>query len=296
MHMACTTRLADATHEPAEHNDEYPYKTSYRQVSVKHMSNICKSHSLISKSDLLGSSMSLTASRAAILWDVDGTLVESTALAFNATNEVLTANGHETVSVEKYKEGCRYTTPERFNFHIGVAEGSAEGARLGAMFDETYVARVSKQTAGLFPGLKELLCSLHEAGHPQAALSNACGAYVRAVMDANELSDVPGKRLGLMRVALGADEVPAAKPAADGLLQCCAALGVEAAASVYVGDSPSDGKAARAAGMRAVGVLWGANEEPALRDHFDVLCLDVPSLMRTLQELAGSVYSQCGAL
>ena len=36
MHMACTTRLADATHEPAEHNDEYPYKTSYRQVSVKH--------------------------------------------------------------------------------------------------------------------------------------------------------------------------------------------------------------------------------------------------------------------
>ena len=42
MHMACTARLADATHEPAEHNDEYryPYKTSYRQVSVKHMSNI----------------------------------------------------------------------------------------------------------------------------------------------------------------------------------------------------------------------------------------------------------------
>ena len=40
MHMACTARVADATHEPAEHNDEYPYKTSYRQVSVKHMSNI----------------------------------------------------------------------------------------------------------------------------------------------------------------------------------------------------------------------------------------------------------------
>ena len=85
--------------------------------------------------------MSLTASRAAILWDVDGTLVESTALAFNATNEVLTANGHETVSDEKYKEGCRYTTPERFNFHLGLPEGSAKGAELGAVFDQTYAER-----------------------------------------------------------------------------------------------------------------------------------------------------------
>ena len=45
MHMACTARVADATHEPAVRNDENPYKTSYRQVSVKHMSNIQPSHS-----------------------------------------------------------------------------------------------------------------------------------------------------------------------------------------------------------------------------------------------------------
>ena len=50
MHMACTARLADATHEPAEHNDEYPYKTSYRQVSVKHMSNIHSSNFQLTQS------------------------------------------------------------------------------------------------------------------------------------------------------------------------------------------------------------------------------------------------------
>ena len=58
-------------------------------------------------------------------------------------------------------------------------------------------------------------------------LSNACGAYVRAVVAANELDEVGGQRLGLFKVALGADEVPAAKPAADGLLLCCEQLGVE---------------------------------------------------------------------
>ena len=107
--------------------------------------------------------------------------------------------------------------------------------------------------------MERLLRSLALAGHPQGALSNACGSYVRAVMTANRLDEKPGERLAVMRVALGADEVPAAKPAADGLLLCCERLGVEARHAVYVGDSPSDGKAARAAGMRSVGVLWGAN-------------------------------------
>ena len=49
MHMACTARVADATHEPAEHNDENPYKTSYRQVSVKHMSNITSRFSCLAR-------------------------------------------------------------------------------------------------------------------------------------------------------------------------------------------------------------------------------------------------------
>ena len=48
--------------------------------------------------------------KAAVLWDVDGTLVESTKLAFDATNEVLVGDGREPVSIAEYKIGCRYTT------------------------------------------------------------------------------------------------------------------------------------------------------------------------------------------
>ena len=85
-----------------------------------------------------------------------------------------------------------------------------------------------------------------------------------------------------MKVALGADEVPQAKPHPDGLLACCQQLGVEPSASVYVGDSPSDGAAARAAGMRSVGVLWGANAREKLDGEFDVLAEDVPALSKAL--------------
>ena len=169
------------------------------------------------------------------------------------------------------------------------------GQKLGDEFDNTYVKRVSPQTAGLFPGMDRLLHSLSLAGHPQGALSNACGAYVRAVVAANELDEVPGQRMALFKVALGADEVPAAKPAGDGLLLCCERLGVPPAESVYVGDSPSDGKAARAAGMKSIGVLWGACAEPALAGNFDVLVEDVPALIKALRELLGEEAPKQGS-
>lgn len=222
-----------------------------------------------------------------VLWDVDGTLVESTDLAFVATNEVLEANGFSQITVEQYKVGCKFTTPDRFNDHTGSPSGSEVGKQLGDEFDSTYVTRVSPDTAGLFPGIDRLLRSLALAGHPQGALSNACGAYVRAVMAANQLDEVPGERLSLFKVALGADEVPAAKPAGDGLILCCERLGVQPSSSVYIGDSPSDGKAARAAGMKSVGVLWGACAESALAGNFDVLVQDVPELIKALRQLLG---------
>jgi phosphoglycolate phosphatase-like HAD superfamily hydrolase len=53
---------------------------------------------------------------------------------------------------------------------------------------------------------------------------------------------------------LGADQVTGAKPRPDGLLQCCQVLGVSPKDTVYVGDSPSDGQAAAAAGMPSIGV------------------------------------------
>lgn len=127
------------------------------------------------------------------------------------------------------------------------------------------------------------------AGHPQGVLSNACSEYVRAVIAANLLDEKHGERVALFGVACGADEVPAAKPAPDGLQFCCNALCVDPANSVYVGDSPSDGKAARSAGMRSIGVLWGANGRDELEDHFDVLCADVPALVVALREILALV-------
>ena len=95
------------------------------------------------------------------IWDVDGTLAATTQLGFKGTNAVLKANGYPEISQEEYLHGTRYTTPQRLAWHAtGGLEGgdiSAEvGVKLGAEFDKFYVALVTQETAGFYPGKKNL--------------------------------------------------------------------------------------------------------------------------------------------
>ena len=81
--------------------------------------------------------------------------------------------------------------------------------------------------------------------------------------------------------------MPDAKPRPDGLFQCCGALpgGIDPAGCAYVGDAPSDGAAAKAAGMRAIGVSWGAHPRATLdscEPPFDVVCDSVDELRAAL--------------
>ena len=178
-------------------------------------------------------------------------------------------------SISSLPQGTRYTTPARLSWHsTGEAnELSPIGVELGRQFDEMYVELVSTETAPLYDGIAgfppipslfkakmsrypmrssvEMIRNVQTAlpGLKLGALSNACGSYVEAVLRVNRLSNDFG-------VALGADQVPGAKPKPDGLLQCCKALSVDPASCIYVGDSPTDGQAAAAAGMPSIGVTW----------------------------------------
>jgi pyrophosphatase PpaX len=78
-----------------------------------------------------------------------------------------------------------------------------------------------------------------------------------------------------------ADECPRNKPCPDPILLCLQRLGVAAARAAYVGDAPADIQAARAAGVRAIGVTWGVFDR-------EVLEAEKPDfLVHTVSELAG---------
>ena len=236
-----------------------------------------------------------TRSASAVIFDIDGTLADSWKLGYDATVMVLNTNdlGHVEMSEKIYHEHCVYATPERLARHAGLAPGHPDfevvGERLAREFDENYVTLVSRETAGFYDGIFDILQSLPE-GIELGALTNACAAYGHAVIRSN--CPVSSKRGGFalydrFGTIHGADTVPEPKPSPTGLLQCAQEIKVDPTGCVYIGDAPGDGRAAKAAGMVSIGVLWGSNSEQKMRDAntFDYLCRTVEELKALLPQV-----------
>ena len=203
--------------------------------------------------------------------------------------------GHVPINEKIYHETCVYPTPERLARTAGLVPGDDNfeslGEDLAKQFDEYYVQLVSPETCAFYDGIMDLLQQLPDTVQ-LGALTNACVAYGHAVLEAN-CPQKQGKdgslfalydRFGTIH---GADSVPAAKPNPDGLFQCAQELGLKPEDCIYVGDSVGDGKAARAAGMVSVGVLWGSNSEEKLRnaETFDYICSTREQLRELLPQL-----------
>lgn len=99
------------------------------------------------------------------------------------------------------------------------------------------------------PGAVALLDALDAAGVPLGLASNSVRTFVDLVL---ERAGVAGR----FAVVVAGDEVAHPKPAPDLYLAACRALGADPAASVALEDSPTGVAAARAAGMRVIGVPY----------------------------------------
>ena len=197
-----------------------------------------------------------------VLFDVDGTISDSWHLGFSCTQKVLEEFGHRLITEDEYHEGTKYSTPRRFAWHLTNNPDDEIGVVLGNRFDEMYVTLVTPHTTALYPGICDIFQNLRNQNSVKiGALSNACGAYVKAVIDVNKLSPY-------FDIALGADEVPHPKPKPDGLWHLCKELNLDPKQSIYIGDSPSDGAAAYAAGMKSIGVTWGSHPKSTVSTAF----------------------------
>ena len=134
----------------------------------------------------------------AVLWDVDGTLSDSFSLGFESTKTVLARNGKVGISDAEYHEGTKFTTPRRLAWHVTGNPDDPVGIELGRQFDQLYVDLVSLTTAPLYAGILPMLERLQEQDSrlKQGALSNACGAYVKAVLETNNVNTIFEVALG----------------------------------------------------------------------------------------------------
>ena len=181
---------------------------------------------------------------AAVLWDMDGTLIDSEPLWLSAENEMLERYGIE-MSEEVHRRliGSGLTAAAEYFRELGVPLSVAE-------ILQEWVERVGE---GLVegsviwrPGARELLGSLAEAGIPCALVT----------MSLRDLADLTVALLpdGTFAAIVAGDEVEHEKPHPDPYLRGAAALGVEIDRCLAIEDSPTGLRSAYASGAVTVGV------------------------------------------
>jgi phosphoglycolate phosphatase len=191
----------------------------------------------------------------AVLFDLDGTLVDSAPDIAEALNETLESYGHPPLSLDAVTRmvgrGVAVLV-ERAYAALGLEIDPATRARAVERYVKIYEARATQSTV-LMAGVSDLLRDLREKGVPLGVVTNKPGEATRAVLDHFKLLD-------LMAVVVGGDAGPPLKPEPGLLLHACAALGIDPGDAVFVGDSENDVAAARAAGMPIVAVAGGYTE------------------------------------
>lgn len=181
-----------------------------------------------------------------ILWDLDGTLLDTLADLHAAVNVVLARFSHPAQTMEQTRRAVGSGVRVLFERSLpgGASDPDLEAAV--AAFRDYYGTHNRIKTAP-YPGIPELLKSLHRQGVAMAVVSNKPDAAAKALVQ-SFFGDT-------IQVCLGQRDGMARKPAPDMVLAALAELHGDSA--VYIGDSEVDIATARAAGLPCISVGWG---------------------------------------
>jgi phosphoglycolate phosphatase len=205
-----------------------------------------------------------------VVFDLDGTLVESSADLATAVNRALARLAPATPAlppevVRSFVGEGAAVLVERSLAAAGVALPVSE---VLPVFMDCYRGCLL-DTTRLYPGVAEALAGL--GGRTLAVLSNKPGEFSRTIL--------AGLGVGHLFARIwGAGDVPGRKPDPAGLLRLMDELGAAPAETVMVGDSALDVRTGRAAGTRVVGVAWGLFPESLAREPPDALLHDLREL------------------
>ncbi len=209
----------------------------------------------------------------AVLFDLDGTLIDTT--------ELILASCRHTFQ-RHLKDGCPprealiatfgRSLPESL-LETAIAEGVANTHALAAEMLATYRAHNDEHHDALirpFNGIDAMLAALRAAGLRLAVVTSKRERSARLGMARYGLAD-------FFEVAIFHDDTVLHKPDPAPLVEAARRLDVPPAAATYVGDSVHDVAAGRAAGMRTIAAAWGPFPRAHLLDARPDHVADTPA-------------------
>jgi phosphoglycolate phosphatase len=214
-----------------------------------------------------------------IIFDLDGTLIDSSPDIASAINHSLQPYGLAPMTIEETRELVgegvtrlieKVIDRKRVSFPSG--SGEPDKTVLLANFLDHYAAHLTDRTT-VYPGVTETLERL--SGYRKAVISNK----------REDLSVAVLRQLGLLPyfdLVLGSDTTPERKPSPVPVQFVLARIGVSARRAVIVGDSDYDIKAGKATGVTTVGVTYGYRSVDFLRGA-DFIITAMPELIDVLR-------------
>lgn len=192
-----------------------------------------------------------------IIFDLDGTLIDSLPDLADAANQMLATLGRP--SIDQYAVRRLVGQGARSLVERALPGASEEEVEQGLALFLDYNHRHIADRTVLYPGVMETLDLLKGRGMRTAIISNKNVALCREVVSV----------LGIDRCfeeILGADSLPFRKPSPEPVLKLLADFGVVPERAALVGDSINDIAAGKGAGVRTVGCTWGYGEPMELED------------------------------
>ena len=225
-----------------------------------------------------------------VLFDLDGTLVETAPEIADAVNDTLTALGHAPVPQQQVDDWIGHGTRELLIKALAQALGIASAAvrssdafgPIEAEFSRHYQARCGTRSH-LYPRVRESLEALRAAGVKLAVVTNKEGRYTQTVLDVHGLTPL------FHRVVSG-DTLPVKKPNPAAVHDCLLSFGVPRERALFVGDSSIDVATARNAGIAVWALPYGYNMgEPIEACGPDRVIADLSALTTSLRANAAPV-------
>jgi phosphoglycolate phosphatase len=183
----------------------------------------------------------------AVVWDMDGTLLDSSVAVPAAFVAALRRRGGPVIDAAQVIAAYPLGTSEVILAYLAGREITSDDI-------EEYYRELARLPVEPYRGVVDVLADLRARGQAIAVFTGASSRAADILLAAAGIAP---------DVLVGGDQVRHPKPAADGLLLTADLLGVRPADLAYVGDSPQDIGAARAAGSHGAAAAWGHMYDPA---------------------------------
>jgi phosphoglycolate phosphatase len=199
----------------------------------------------------------------AIIFDLDGTLVDSAPDLCGVVNDMLKAHGRVLLDLTEIRKMVGDGAAKLIERGFGATGGlPAPLPDLTKEFITLYERRIADETRP-FPGVVATLERIRSAGLPMGVCTNKTTPLSRRLLDALDLSQFFSSVVG--------GDGPVRKPDPGHLKVVMDELGTHAGNTLMVGDSTNDVAAAKAAGMKVVAVSFGYTLVPPASLGADVL-------------------------